>query len=376
MLQKGMESTINGHVQAPKMKRPDLPTRLTGTLRQVDGLDFDTAQFQLDLEEDTSAEPPEHGSAGTHGARQNTLLSRRSSSGDDDVEDYDTLKPEAGTIFRSKSRDEPEGQHKDATGNASEHTDQQSPSIPVRLSQIGRSGTYQLIADDPDLRQILHLGLERKKQNELSSDKRSMTRDLVFTRQFTVFDRQNPMGGASPFHGFYTLFWMGLTFLLIRVTAWNYRNYGNILGRNEIWHIMMNDLMSLALTDGVMVGSTGFGLMFQRLVSKGYFHWETSGWILQNIWQTLFLGTILSWSYYRSWQWPQTVFIFMHVLVFLMKQHSYAFYNGHRTLCSPMAYDFAMLTGNSFHGIPKEAASPREVTKTTRQASKRSLSFI
>jgi len=307
-----MQSHTNGQATLSSAKRPALPTRLTGDLQADRGKGSD-AEFLLAsvrLEDEvTKPRPSDQASSGQ--ATSETTPSRRSSS-DEDVEDYDTQLPEAGTII---------------TDEAAEA--RQAPSIPVRLTQIETSGTYKLTADDPEIRQILRLGLERKKSSGPNAVQRSL-RDLVFTRQFTMFDRQNPLGAASPFHGFYTLFWMGLAFLLVRITAWNYRLYGNILGRNEIWHIMTRDLVVLAITDGVMVGSTFFGLIFQRLVAKGYFHWETSGWILQNLWQTFFLGTILSWSFYRDWQWPQMVFIFLHVLIFLMKQHSYAFYNGHR----------------------------------------------
>ena len=41
-----------------------------------------------------------------------------------------------------------------------------------------------------------------------------------------------------------------------------------------------------------------------------------------------FLGATISWAFYREWEWPQTVFIVLHCLVLLMKQHSYAFYTG------------------------------------------------
>ena len=37
---------------------------------------------------------------------------------------------------------------------------------------------------------------------------------------------------------------------------------------------------------------------------------------------------MVGWAFFREWEWPQTVFIVLHCLVFLMKQHSYAFYSG------------------------------------------------
>jgi sterol O-acyltransferase len=41
-----------------------------------------------------------------------------------------------------------------------------------------------------------------------------------------------------------------------------------------------------------------------------------------------FLGGTIAFAFFRDWEWPQTVFILLHSLVLLMKQHSYAFYTG------------------------------------------------
>lgn len=41
-----------------------------------------------------------------------------------------------------------------------------------------------------------------------------------------------------------------------------------------------------------------------------------------------FLGGTIAFAFFREWEWPQTVFILLHSLVLLMKQHSYAFYTG------------------------------------------------
>lgn len=46
------------------------------------------------------------------------------------------------------------------------------------------------------------------------------------------------------------------------------------------------------------------------------------------LWQMCFLGATILFAFYREWEWPQTVFIVLHCLVLLMKQHSYAFYTG------------------------------------------------
>lgn len=47
------------------------------------------------------------------------------------------------------------------------------------------------------------------------------------------------------------------------------------------------------------------------------------------IWQALFIAAAVKWTVFRDWPWTHTVFFVLHALVMLMKQHSYAFYNGH-----------------------------------------------
>ncbi|KAK5182800.1 Sterol O-acyltransferase 2 (Sterol-ester synthase 2), partial [Cryomyces antarcticus] len=89
-------------------------------------------------------------------------------------------------------------------------------SIQIRLEKTGRKGRYVLTADDPEIRGILRYGIEREAAAESSKKQRIRYRDLVFTRQFTTFDRQNPLSSESPFHGFFTLFWLGMALLLLR----------------------------------------------------------------------------------------------------------------------------------------------------------------
>lgn len=43
----------------------------------------------------------------------------------------------------------------------------------------------------------------------------------------------------------------------------------------------------------------------------------------------MFIGGVVGWTQFRSWPWTHTVFFVLHGLVMVMKQHSYAFYNGY-----------------------------------------------
>lgn len=47
------------------------------------------------------------------------------------------------------------------------------------------------------------------------------------------------------------------------------------------------------------------------------------------IWQTAFIAGVVAWTLIRDWPWTHTVFFVLHGMVMVMKQHSYAFYNGY-----------------------------------------------
>jgi sterol O-acyltransferase len=202
-------------------------------------------------------------------------------------------------------------------------------SIPITLQKTDTRGRYLLSADDPEIREVIRRGLQREAEGD-DKKRRYRFSDLVFTRQFTAFDRQNPATAASPFHGFYTLFWLSIVLMLIKLAASNWKTYGSIFGPNEILAMMFHrDVVVLGITDGIMCASTVFCLGLQKAICAGYLSWDRSGWIIQNIWQTLYLGAIISWTIHRDWPWTHTVFIVIHCITMLMKQHSYGFYNGY-----------------------------------------------
>lgn len=256
----------------------------------------------------------------------------------DDIESYDELELDPRTMVANSRRslDEvhrPSGQSSSkATRRDSAPESDKRNSIHIRLEKTDRKGRYVLLADDPDIKEILRKGLERE-QIERGDTKPSRTRfrDLVFTRQFTTFDRQNPSASGSPFFGFFTLFWIAMVLLFVQVSMHNYRDYGSILGTNQMMKIMFShDVWVLGVTDGVMCLTTAVCYYFQKFViHKGWLRWERSGWAVQNIWQSIYLGAVVGWSYFREWPWTHTIFIVLHGLCFLMKQHSYAFYNGY-----------------------------------------------
>lgn len=152
------------------------------------------------------------------------------------------------------------------------------------------AGEYFLTKEDLDLLQdTLNIRLQKSKsglsEKEHESEKpRFRFRDLEFTRQLSTFDRQNPSFISSQFHGFFTLFWLGVVLLVVKVAANNWRDHGTIWPRNEIVRLMFHkDVLVLGITDFVLCWCTVFCLGLQKIMLHGYLQWDGLGWIIQNV---------------------------------------------------------------------------------------------
>lgn len=94
---------------------------------------------------------------------------------------------------------------------------------------------------------------------------------------------------------------------------------------------MSRNVLSLAFSDLAMVLSTGISFPFAKLFRNGprVFQWRNGGFWLQSIYQAGWLALWTQWPFLLQWTWTAQVFFALHTLTFLMKMHSYAFYNGH-----------------------------------------------
>ena len=304
----------------------DRAPRLAGQLsgEGVASLDVDSLSRRTSFESVCT-----NGGAVTPG----TNVTRSGYGSEEDVEDYDSQRPDPNALRHATAALSGYGSVTTPPTSFSsyEQKDSSRKGIPVRLEKTAKRGRYMLKADDKEFTTLLKNGIERQKTGASGAPaQRNAVRDLVFTRRFSTFDRQNPASYDSPFFGFFTLFWLGMALMLVQVAAKNYRAYGSILGKNEIFRLMFSrELLALGITDGVLCASTSFGFILHKFIAKGWLDWGTSGYIIENVWQTFFVFAFVSWTFYRDWPWTHTIFIVLHGMVFLMKQHSYTFYNGY-----------------------------------------------
>jgi sterol O-acyltransferase len=292
----GKHGTVEAHVFQGLSSRPALDSRDTWT-----------HEPSSEVDDRSRLEPPSKGSATDLRSGSTTAIPSDGSSAGD-------LDEEIGVAKENGRR---------------------RKSIQVRVEETGKESKYTVTTDDPDFREIMRSGMQRE-ADKRSGKSKGRPRDLIFTRQFTTFDRRNSVS-QSPFHGFFTLFWISIFLLLGRIAAGNYKTSGSVFGDAEILHLMVDrDLFVMLITDVSMCAATGFGFVLQKAIASNYFTWNGTGWIIQSLWQTFYTVTVIWVTFWRDWPWTHTVFIVLHVFVLLMKQHAYSFYNGYCELITTL----------------------------------------
>lgn len=151
--------------------------------------------------------------------------------------------------------------------------------------------------------------------------------NIPYTPRVSHFD---PSSEYADFRGFFVLFWVGCSIMVITSVLRNIKETGYPL-RVQVYRILSRNVIALAVSDAAMVGSTALCLPLQRLYRSGpkIFQWRNGGFWIQSIYQLGWLALWTQWPFLLNWTWTAQVFFALHTLTFLMKMHSYAFYNGH-----------------------------------------------
>lgn len=108
------------------------------------------------------------------------------------------------------------------------------PSGGVTVSDTGKRAVPDSAGKAKDL---LRASREDAKDGKDFKRRRKFS-DMAFSRQFSAFDRHNIAAASSPFYGFYTLFWIGVSLYVLKISADNWRTYGTPLGSNDIMRTM------------------------------------------------------------------------------------------------------------------------------------------
>jgi sterol O-acyltransferase len=145
----------------------------------------------------------------------------------------------------------------------------------------------------------------------------------------TIFDAQSFKD--SEVFGIYVLFWLGTAFLMMNNMVHYYFENSESIWNWPIVVILRTDILKVGATDLAMYLTTYFAYLIQYAVYKNWITWHRTGWILQTIYCAAHLQfwLVFASKLYMDFTWIAKVFLVLHNLVFLMKMHSYSFYNGY-----------------------------------------------
>ena len=145
----------------------------------------------------------------------------------------------------------------------------------------------------------------------------------------TIFDSASFKN--SEFYGIYLLFWIGTGFLMMNNIVQSYSETSEGFFETAIMRTLTRDIVKIGFTDLGMYLGTYFAFFLQYACLRGWVAWDSSGWIIQCVFNFIHCAF---WLYFASdlcmsYPWIGKVFLVLHNLVLIMKMHSYAFYNGY-----------------------------------------------
>lgn len=139
----------------------------------------------------------------------------------------------------------------------------------------------------------------------------------------------DPRSDYHNFRGFFSLFWIALVIMVVTTVLRNIKDTGYPL-RVRVWSLLSANVWALGLSDLAMVVSSMAILPLQKLFrTRGLLRWRRGGIVVQSLFEAAWLILWVNWPFMLRWTWTAQVFFTLHTLTFLMKMHSYAFYNGH-----------------------------------------------
>ena len=147
--------------------------------------------------------------------------------------------------------------------------------------------------------------------------------------------------------------------MVITTALRNIRETGFPL-RIQVYRLLSRNVVSLGIADLLMVTSTSISLPLHRLFrsSSGLLQWRKGGFWIQSIFEIVWLTVWVECPFVLQWTWTAQVFFALHTLTFMMKMHSYAYYNGHLSETERRLRELDRPEGASLEAAVKYPSSP------------------
>ncbi|KAI6041300.1 MBOAT, membrane-bound O-acyltransferase family-domain-containing protein [Pisolithus marmoratus] len=147
---------------------------------------------------------------------------------------------------------------------------------------------------------------------------------VTFEPRKSHFDTSNELSGTNEFRGFFTLFWMSLFLFTLQTYVSSVEANGYALSF-AFATMFSRDAIVLALSDAVLVLTTGLCVPFAKAVTRGRLRYYWEGVVLQHVLQDYHTAPPVT----RQWPWVQSGYLTLHSFVMIMKMHSYMSVNGY-----------------------------------------------
>ncbi|KAL4400675.1 Sterol O-acyltransferase 2 (Sterol-ester synthase 2) [Malassezia pachydermatis] len=126
----------------------------------------------------------------------------------------------------------------------------------------------------------------------------------------------------NQFRGFFMLFWICLGAKVLDNFMVSFTRDGKILSLS-LASLMTRDLLTLGLSDLVLVGQTLFCVPLVYLLYRSGMKMNPIVIMIQFVWYVTILVCVCVWVRIREWPWTQSGFFLLHAMVQIMKIHSY-----------------------------------------------------
>ncbi|GMM54133.1 sterol acyltransferase [Maudiozyma humilis] len=140
---------------------------------------------------------------------------------------------------------------------------------------------------------------------------------------------QHPSKYISNFSGLYVMFWMILGLIIVKGLI-DYKTEHGDFRNFEILNVFITRKMLVFKVDFAMYAASYGVILIQWLVQYGVIRWKSTGIWAASLYETaymIFFYYVVIWGV--DLHWISRIYLFLHSVVFLMKMHSYSFFNGY-----------------------------------------------
>lgn len=219
------------------------------------------------------------------------------------------------------------------TSSVKENGELRSRKTKKRTATADSTVTLDGVIGDVSKREKIMLKRQRQLDKKHKSDPTkflSRFNDISFKEKSASIFESDEFYNTDYF-GFYILFWLCTAFVVLNSLVHAYLENTVPFYQWTVVRLLRKDIFKVALVDALMYATSFLAFDLQWACKNGYVTWKRFGWYAQGVYEFvyLFFWIWLALERCLNFPWIARIFLILHSLVFVMKMHSYAYYNGY-----------------------------------------------